>query len=110
MVYMVRRLSVVAIVALCLTTVAFAQGQQQARPAGQAAPAAQAAKDTCWGKTPCPEDHRPPVAFREDWTDATPDVPTDYKDKDLDAHLQNKNRTMVRSGPGAREAMNDRQA
>src|SRR5947207_385795 len=53
--YIVRTLSIVAIVALCLTTVAFAQGQQQARPAGQAAPAAQAAKDTCWGKTPCPE-------------------------------------------------------
>ncbi len=106
--HIVRRLSMVAIVALCIVIFAFAKAQQQARPAGQAAAAAQAAKDTCWGKTPCPEDHRPPVAFREDWTDATPGVPTDYKDKDLDAHLQNKNLTMVRYGAGAKDVIYDR--
>src|SRR6266516_2585531 len=108
MLHIVRRLSMVAIVALCIVIFAFAKAQQQARPAGQAAAAAQAAKDTCWGKTPCPEDHRPPVAFREDWTDATPGVPTDYKDKDLDAHLQNKNLTMVRYGAGAKDVIYDR--
>src|SRR5438552_1042415 len=108
MLYIVRRLSSAAVVALCLVIVASAQAQQQARLAGQASPAAQAAKDTCWGKTPCPEDHRPPVAFREDWMDATPGVPTDYKDKDLDAHLQNKNLTMVRYGAGAKDVLYDR--
>src|SRR6266850_1844705 len=74
MLHSVCRLSIAIIVALCLVTFAFAQAQQQARPAGQAVPAAQAAKDY-------PEDHRPPIAFREDWTDPTPGVPTDYKDK-----------------------------
>ena|SRR2546422_4080823 len=83
--HIVRRLSVVVVVALCVVVFALAKAQQQTRSG------AQAAKDTCWGKTPCPEDHRPPVAFREDWMDGTPGVPTDYKDKDLDAHLQNKN-------------------
>jgi len=98
----------VAIVALCIVIFAFAKGQQQARPAGQAAPAAQAATDTCWGKTPCPEDHRPPVAFREDWTDPTPGVPTDYKDRDLDSHLQNKNLQHGRYGLGAKDVIYDR--
>src|SRR5438034_10999066 len=91
MLRIVRSFSVVVIVALCVGIFAFAKVQQQIRPAGQGGPAAEAAKDTCWGRTPCPEDHRPLVAFREDWMDATPGVPTDYKDKDLDAHLQNKN-------------------
>jgi hypothetical protein len=82
------------VVALCLAVLAFAQAQEQtaSRSAGQVAPAAQAAKDSCSGRSPCLEDHRPPVAFREDWMDATPGVPTDYKDKDLDSHLQNDSR------------------
>src|SRR3989449_11597060 len=101
MLQIVRRLFIVTIVGLCLVTFAFAQASQQARPAGQAAPAAQAVKDY-------PEDHRPPVAVREDWMDATPGVPTDYKDKDLDAHLQNKNLTMVRYGAGAKDVIYDR--
>ena len=73
MFHTVRRLSIVTtIVAFCLAAVAFAQAQQQTAPrsAGQADPAAQAAKDSCWGRSPCLEDHRPPVAFREDWMDA----------------------------------------
>lgn len=108
MLHIVRRLSIVTIVALCLVTFAFAQAQQQARPAGQAAPAAQAAKDSCWGRSPCLEDHRPPVAFREDWTDPTPGVPSDYKDKDLDAHLQNKNLQHGWYGLGAKDVIYDR--
>src|SRR3989454_7176615 len=101
MLQIVRRLFIVTIVGLCLVTFAFAQASQQARPAGQAAPAAQAAKDY-------PEDHRPPVAFREDWMDATPGVPTDYKDKDLDSHLQNKNLQHGRYGLGAKDVIYDR--
>src|SRR2546425_3281295 len=101
MLQIVRRLFVVTIVVLCLVTFAFAQAQQQARPAGQAAPAAQPAKDY-------PEDHRPPVAFREDWTDPTPGVPTDYKDRDLDSHLQNKNLQHGRYGLGAKDVIYDR--
>ena len=108
MLRIVRSFSVVVIVALCVGIFAFAKVQQQIRPAGQGGPAAEAAKDTCWGRTPCPEDHRPLVAFREDWMDATPGVPTDYKDKDLDAHLQNKNLTMVRYGAGAKDVIYDR--
>jgi len=108
MLRIVPRLSTVTIfVALCFAALAFAQAQQQAapRPAG---PAAQAAKDSCWGRSPCSEDHRPLLAFREDWMDATPGVPTDYKDKDLDAHLQNKNLTHGRYGTGAKDVIYDR--
>jgi len=130
MTHLVRWLSTVAIIALCLAaTFVFAQAQQQqARPAGQpAGPAPQAAapsraggaegrpatadelsKDTCWQKTPCLENHRPPVAFREDWMDATPGKAVDYKDTNLDAHLQNKNLTMVRYGIGAKDVLYDR--
>ena len=126
----VRWLSIVAIGALCLAaTFAFAQAQQQqAAPAGQpAGPAPQAAaagraggaegrrataeelaRDTCWQISPCPEDRRPPVAFKEDWMDPTPGQPVDYKDTNLDAHLQNKNLTMVRYGIGAKDVIYDR--
>src|SRR2546427_6058750 len=100
MLHIPRRLTIATIVALCLVTFALAQAQQQGRPAGQAS-AAQPAKDY-------PEDHRPPVAFREDWMDATPGVPTDYKDKDLDAHLQNKNLQHSRYGLGAKDVIYDR--
>lgn len=110
MLHSVRRLSIVSIAALCLVPHAFAQTQQQARPAGQAAPARQAAPDNCWGKSPCLEDHRPPVAFREDWTDPTPGVPTAYLDRDLDSHLQNKNLQHGRYGLGAKDAQYDRHA
>jgi len=98
--HILRRLLIVTIVALGLVTFAFAQAQQQS-PARQAAPAAQPAKDY-------PEDHRPPVAFREDWTDPTPGVPTDYKDRDLDSHLQNKNLQHGRYGLGAKDVIYDR--
>src|SRR5215216_32386 len=130
MTHFVRRLSIVTIIALCLVaTFAFAQAQQQqTRPAGQAAgPTPQAAaparpegaqgrpataeelsRDTCWQRTPCLENHRPPVAFREDWMDPTPGKAVDYKDTDLDAHLQNKNLTMVRYGIGAKDVIYDR--
>ena len=108
MFHIARRLSIVTIAALCLGTFALAQEQQQARPAGQAPPGGQAAKDSCWGRSPCVEDHRPPVAFREDWTDPTPGVPFDYKDKDLDAHLQNKNLQHGRYGLGAKDVIYDR--
>src|ERR1700685_2748532 len=101
--HIVRRLSIVVIiVALCLAALAFSQAQQQtaARSARPVAPAAQAAKDSCWGRSPCSEDHRPPIAFKEDWMDPTPGVPTDYKDKDMDSHLQNKNLQPGRYGLG----------
>src|SRR3989442_12500818 len=100
MLHIARRLTVGTMAALCLVTFALAQAQQQGRLAGQAS-AAQPAKDY-------PEDHRPPIAFREDWMDATPGVPTDYKDKDLDAHLQNKNLQHSRYGLGAKDVIYDR--
>ena len=40
--------------------------------------------------------------------DATPGVPTDYKDKDLDSHLQNKNLQHGRYGLGAKDVIYDR--
>src|SRR5439155_13707837 len=98
--HILRRSLIVTMAGLCLVTFAFAQAQQQS-PARQAAPAAQAAKDY-------PEDHRPPVAFREDWTDPTPGVPADYKDRDLDSHLQNKNLQHGRYGLGAKDVIYDR--
>ena len=115
----------VVVIALCYAALSFAQAPQAARPASQtnkedptAGPqgtgpngrttAAAAKPDTCWQHTPCVEDHRPPLAFREDWMDATPGVPTDYKDRDLDAHLQNKFLTMVRYGTGAKDIIYDR--
>ncbi len=60
------------------------------------------------GKAPAalpdyPEDHRPPVAFHEDWKDATPGVPTDYHDRDLNAHLQNSNLQHGWYGKGAKD-------
>src|SRR2546429_9666902 len=105
MLRIVRRFSVVVIVALCVGIFAFAKVQQQIRPAGQGGPAAEGAKETCWGKTPCPEDHRPPVAFKEDWMGATPGGATGYKNKDLDGHLQNKKLTHVRYGAGAQDGI-----
>jgi hypothetical protein len=83
-------------------------GPQGTGPNGRTLNAAQPAPDTCWQHTPCYEDHRPSLAFREDWTDATPNIPADYKDRDLDAHLQNKFLTMVRYGTGAKDVIYDR--
>ncbi len=84
---------------LCLAALAFGQAQQQAPardPNSPEARAAAAARDY-------PEDHRPPVAFHEDWKDATPGVPTDYHDKDLNAHLQNSNLQHGWYGAGAKD-------
>jgi len=105
MLHIIHRLSILAS-AVLFSVSAFAQAQQSA-PAAQAA-GKQPAKDSCWGRSPCVEDHRPPVAFREDWMDATPGVPTDYKDKDLDSHLQNKNLQHSRYGTGAKDIIYDR--
>ena len=85
MLRIVRRLSIGTIVTICLVTFAFTEAQQQAEPAGQAAPAAQGgqqetpgsrpptadelSQDRCWNRSPCWENRRPPVAFKEDWTD-----------------------------------------
>ena len=118
----VRTLTFVTIVALGIAAVGVTQAQQQApgprpqaaapsRPGGaegRPATAEDLSRDYCWGRSPCWENGRPPIAFREDWTDPTPDQPVDYKDTDLDAHLQNENLTMVRYGIGAKDVLYDR--
>ena len=76
----------VYIAPLCLAATALAQS----------APAPKAPPDY-------PEDHRPPLAFREDWKDATPGVPTDYHDRDLNSHLQNANLQHGWYGKGAKD-------
>ena len=98
MTHFVRWLFVVAIITMCLIgAFAFAQGQQQqAGPTPQAAAPSRAGgaegrpatpeqlkEDRCWNRTPCVENHRPPVAFKEDWFDKTPGQAVDYKDTDL---------------------------
>ena len=112
--------------ALTVAALTFAQAPQATQPQGQTAqqdptvgpqgagpngrnPNAAAPKpDTCWQHTPCYEDRRPQLVFHESWTDATPDISADYKDHDLDAHLQNKFLTMVRYGTGAKGVIYDR--
>ncbi len=124
MLRIVRMSSIATTVALCFVSFTFAEAQQQAEPAGQAAPAAQGgqqetpgsrpptadelSQDRCWNRSPCWENRRPPVAFKEDWTDPNAGQPYDYKDRDLDAHLQNNNLTMVRYGVGAEDVIYDR--
>jgi hypothetical protein len=55
------------------------------------------------------DDNRPAVAFKEDWMDPTPGVPTDYHVKELNNHLQNKNMEHGWYGLGAKDVQYVRQ-
>ena len=83
----VRWSLIVAIFAAFFVVRSFSQAQQQQQPAparqaagpqpqaaapsrpegarGRPATAEELSRDTCWNRSPCYEDHRPPVAFKE---------------------------------------------